>query len=450
MKKWHFIVLFLVVEFAARGQRENPDFSLLRQNDDVSAWQEKQDKNLYEGMKWIDLGENNSLSFGGSYRFQAEAFVNEQFSREEDQTDVWFLNRLMFHSHLRLGEAFELFAELNSSTITSKENLSPVDKDELSINQLFAKYRFNNRWSLLAGRQNLRLGSGRLVDVREGPNVRLSFDMVSLDYESENTTLRVFFGLPVQQQPGVFDNDFLKFTESIGGLYATQSWGNALNFDVYALYKREDAKTWNLGTADDRRTSLGFRHFGEWKNWRFNNEFVYQLGDFGDQDITAWTASFNIEKSVNWFKEDLNIGVKTEAISGDNDPNDNTLKTFDALYPRGAYFGRVARFGPSNLVDVHPYVNGNFGKFSLELDYVAFWRFSRSDGVYNPALILEYPSLNTERFIGHQVGTITGLELNTNIVLELETNLIFPGAFLKESGLDDILLHTVFTMEFKF
>ena len=436
----------------ANAQEENKnqfDFRLVRQQDVISI-NPKDKKGCYEKLKQTDLGGQNTLSFGGSYRFQTESFVNEQFSADLEESDVWFLNRLMFHAHLRIGDTFEFFAELNSSTITSKDNLSPVDKDELSLNQLFAKYRFNKQWELLVGRQNLRLGSGRLVDVREGPNVRLSFDMASLDFESEKTSVKAFFGVPVQQQPGILDNDFLKFTESIGGIYATQRWGEALNFDVYALYKREDAKTWNLGTADDRRTSLGVRHFGQWKGLRFNNEFVYQLGDFGEQDITAWTASFSIETSLNWRDQPFTMGIKTEAISGDSDPDDSTLNTFDALYPRGAYFGRVARFGPSNLIDIHPYVDFSPGRFSVELDYVAFWRFSREDGVYNPALILEYPSLNRERFIGHQIGTITGIELNKNITLELETNLIFPGAFLKESGLDDILFHTVFTAEFKF
>ncbi len=432
------------------SQEEGISFGLLRQYDDVALLKEKQDKNFYERLKWWELGGNSSLSLGGSYRFQTESFVNEQFSADLEESDVWFLNRLMFHTHLRLGNQFEFFAELNSSTITSKDNLAPVDRDELSLNQLFAKYRFNEQWELLVGRQNLRLGSGRLVDVREGPNVRLSFDMASLDFESEKTSVKAFFGVPVQQQPGILDNNFLEFTESIGGIYATQRWAEALNFDVYVLYKREDAKTWNLGTADDRRTSLGVRHFGQWKGLRFNNEFVYQLGDFGEQDITAWTASFNIETSLNWWNQPFNVGIKTEAISGDSDPNDSTLNTFDALYPRGAYFGRVARFGPSNLIDIHPYVDFSPGRFSVELDYVAFWRFSREDGVYNPALVLEYPSLNRERFIGHQIGTITGLELNKHIALELETNLIFPGTFLKESGLNDVLFHTVFTMEFKF
>ncbi|MEM7109562.1 MAG: alginate export family protein, partial [Bacteroidota bacterium] len=132
------------------------------------------------------------------------------------------------------------------------------------------------------------------------------------------------------------------------------------------------------------------------------------------------------------------------------DREDVRLNTFDGLYPRGAYFGRVARFGPSNLIDVHPYLNTAIGKFYIELDYVTFWRFSRDDGVYNPALILEYPAQNNERKIAQQIGTITGIEISTHFALEWETNLIFPETFLRRGNLDNTLFHSVLTAEFKF
>ena len=88
----------------------------------------------------------------------------------------------MLHTNLRIKDKFQLFAEINSSLIGNKDNKSPVDKDELSINQLFFNYKLLNSWSVTIGRQNLKLGSGRLVDVREGPNVRRSFDLAKLNY----------------------------------------------------------------------------------------------------------------------------------------------------------------------------------------------------------------------------------------------------------------------------
>ncbi|TRX60562.1 hypothetical protein FNH22_05800 [Fulvivirga sp. M361] len=443
-------ITFTLIAFTSSGQEKQLKFKLLRQDDTLPFRRDSVLGSPYPKVKFIPFGDRSSLSFGGSYRFQAESFINEQFSREMDQNDVWFLNRFMLHAHLKLGNEFEWFAELNSSTLWSKENLSPVDKDELSINQLFLRYHLTDAWNILVGRQNLRLGSGRLMDIREGPNVRLSFDMVQIQFSNNNTSVTSFFAVPVRQNPGVFDNDELNTAEYLAAIYFTQKWTKKFNTDLYVLYKNEDNKSWGPGTADDMRVSLGFRHFGEWKGLQYNNEFVYQFGSFSTERISAWTASFNLKKSVSWLNQPITLGLKTEAISGDQAAEDRKLNTFDALYPRGAYFGRVARFGPSNLIDVHPSLETQFGPLTVSLDYVAFWRFSSNDAIYNPALVIEYPADNTTRFVGHQIGTITGLEMNKHFTLELETNVIFPGGFLSESGLNNTLFHGVVTAEFKF
>ncbi|NQX77954.1 alginate export family protein [Gilvibacter sp.] len=435
----------LLVESSA----EFLNFSLLRQQDHI-YFGEAGPNDLYEHLKEICLGEQTTLSLGGSYRSQVEGFINEQFNSAVDQDDLWHLNRLMAHAHFKIDKRFELFAELNSSFITSKDNLAPVDRDELAINQLFVSYWIDPQWNLLVGRQNMRMGSGRLVDIREGPNVRLSFDMAQLKFKDENTEITAFYAIPVRPAAGIFDNDALNTTETLAGIYWTQNWSENNNTDLYAFYKQEEQKTWNSGTADDNRLSLGVRHFGNWNRLRYNNEFVIQTGDFGTQNIFAWTASFNIEHPVKVLGIEGTLGLKTEAISGDTSTTDNRLGTFDGLYPRGAYFGRVARIGPSNLIDFHPYCNTEIGPVALSLDYVAFWRFSKEDGLYGPPLTLDYPDVNDSRFIGHQIGTIAGLEINRHIAFELETNLIFPGDFLKNSGLNDTLFHAVFTTEIKF
>ncbi|MEM7110576.1 MAG: alginate export family protein, partial [Bacteroidota bacterium] len=360
-----FGVIFFFTTTVTLAQEDEMSFALLRQNDKLAVPSDslEQDPSMYEKIKSIPMGRNSTLTLGGSHRFQIESFVNEQFGSLAVKDNIWFLNRTMLHAHLYLGKRFQFFGELNSSQITGKEALVPVDRDELSINQLFMTYTFNDRWSLLLGRENFRLGSGRLIDVREGPNVRLSFDQIKLMYRSTTTDINAFIAIPVRPEPGVFDNEALATNEFVGGLYATKRLGPALNFDIYYLFKMEEDKVWNKGIGDDERSSIGIRHFGKLNKLRFNNEFVYQFGDFDTQKISAWTASFNIEGDIQLFGHPFTLGLKTEAISGDGDREDVRLNTFDGLYPRGAYFGRVARFGPSNLIDVHPYLNTAIGKF---------------------------------------------------------------------------------------
>lgn len=453
MKTLKILITGFILCIGSVGNAQEKDtyrFGLLRQQDSVLLVKNRKGMSLYRSLKNLDVTENVKLSVGGSWRFQAESFVNEQFSREGRQDNIWYLNRLMLHAHLEVNDRLEFFAELGSGWVSGKDHSIPVDKDELYVNQLFAKYRFASNWDIAIGRHSFRLGSGRLVDVREGPNVRRSFDFTEFNYRINTFRAKTFFSIPVQQGPQVFDNYYLNFDETFSGIYTTTHFTDATNLDIYFFYQKEDGAKYQSGIENERRISIGVRHFGKYRKLTYNNEMVYQFGKFGNQDIRAWTLSFNLERKTIFFGKSVNLGMKTEAISGDRTPSDTKLNTFDALYPRGAYFGKVARFGPSNLIDVHPYMNTTFHKLRVEVDYAAFWRYSLEDGVYGPALTLDYPDLNNRRFIAHQIGAIAGYQLNNFINIELESNMIFPSGFLEASNKDDTLYHFVLTMEIKF
>tara|TARA_R110002020_G_scaffold81120_2_gene201814 strand:- start:7262 stop:8626 length:1365 start_codon:yes stop_codon:yes gene_type:complete len=425
-------------------------FALLRQNDSVPESKDLKGPSWYRSLKHPYLSEHDQLTLGGSWRGQTESFINEQFSTNGLQDNIWLLHRLLFHAHLTLGDSFETFAELGSSWANGKNNVSPVDKDALYVNQLFVSYKIASHWAVEVGRRNLRLGSGRLVDIREGPNVRRSFDMAGLGYRTKAFEAQSFFAIPVTPRLGAFDNGHGTFDETFSGMYTTAHFSQSTHLDAYVLYQKEDGAAYQSGMENEQRVSLGLRHFGTYKGLTYNNEAVYQLGLFGNQDILAWTLSLQIEGQVTVLGKEFVLGIKTEAISGDRNGSDGQLNTFDALYPRGAYFGRVARFGPSNLIDVHPYVNTRFNNVSLEMDYAAFWRYSLEDGVYGAAMTLDYPSLNNRRSIAGQMGVIAGYRFNHAIGVELEGNVIFPGPFLQENDMDDILCHLVLTTEVKF
>tara|TARA_R110002072_G_scaffold37715_19_gene109980 strand:+ start:5478 stop:6863 length:1386 start_codon:yes stop_codon:yes gene_type:complete len=450
MKTKIILALLGLVSSIGISQNTPIKFSLLRQYDNVDTLKHNPSKNTYQQIKYIPLSKHTSLSFGGSWRFQYESFFNEQFQNNPNQDNLWYLNRIMLNAHLKIKDKFEVFAEVNSSFIGDKDNPGPVDKDELAINQLFIKYQFNEHWGIDIGRENLILGSNRLVDLREGPNVRRSFDLTQINYNSNTFSAKAFFAIPVKPNPYVFDNDFLEFDETLTVLYTTISLNKTNYLDAYVLYQKDDNVSYNNAQGNERRTSLGIRYFGNYKTLKFNNEAVYQFGNIENQSIRAWTLSLQLENRTKLGNHFYNIGVKSEIISGDKNQNDGMLNTFDALYPSGAYFGRVARFGPSNLIDVHPYINTQFKKLFIEFDYDVFWRHSVNDGVYNAALLLQYPNTNNERFIGQQVGTIIGYKMSKHINLEFESNIIFPGSFLKQSNQSDTLYHFILTTEIKF
>jgi len=329
--------------------------------------------------------------------------------------------------------------------VTGKEDLAPVDRDQLYVNQLFTEFN-GESFKVRAGRENLKLGSRRLLDPREGPNVRQSFDHLTLEWFLGEKSLRVFSASPVTPQGGIFDNRTFENEEWLWGAYAGKLWASNFNIDAYYLGSHYGESTYELGTDEELRHSLGFRMWKSEGKWQYDNEAVLQLGSFGNQNIFAWTISFNVKRQLNPKNQ---LGVKTELISGTT--SENTLGTFNPLYPRGAYFGRVARFGPANLIDIHPYWTFSTGKFTMEIDYDVFWRFSTEDAVYGPPMNIVLEGESNERFIAQQVGTIFNYEFNAFSVLELETNFIFPGDYIEEVRPGaKTLLHIVVTSEFRF
>ena len=450
------LFILIVVFFALSGSISvaqtsdslSYNFGMLRQKDDFTFLKNIEDKSVYQSLKYTPIFAEGFISFGAGYRNQFEFFKNQGF--QETSGEGWFLNRLTLHSKLQINSELYIFSELFAAFINSKKFPSPVDRDELALSQAFIKYQKNNV-ALTVGRINPTFGANRIIAFREGPNVRRYFDGISASYFSEKFIFKGFYYQPVDIEPFGFDNNAIDGDEYLYGLYTTlSSITPSSSLDLYYIGRYIDTFEYSLGFGSEDRHSLGFRYFGKFKKLDFDLEGLYQFGTFENQDINAYTISLKADYPILINADSqLILGFKTEYISGDDDPNDDELNTFNALYPRGAYFGRVAQFGPMNLVDIHPSITYSDGNWSFFMDYVAFWRASKQDAVYGAGLNLSFPDINDQRFIGHQYGAVVGYTLNSFLSFEVEANYITAGNFLKLSSLDNNLFHFVSTIELK-
>jgi len=119
------------------------------------------------------------MTIGGEAREVWEQIGNENWGQQPYMNG--YLNErymLSFDLHygrsrphvLRVEEWVELLSVRRSATDRRKETRFPSSLLELGTGE-------GPNWiRLRAGRQQMEYGSGRLIDVREGPNVRLSFD----------------------------------------------------------------------------------------------------------------------------------------------------------------------------------------------------------------------------------------------------------------------------------
>jgi hypothetical protein len=450
-----YIIFFLFVSHVFA--QELPGFKLLRYEEDYSFLQKESVQKGYKNLKFIPLSEigNTYLSLGGDVRFQYFYSKNEDWGDAPEDKDGYVLNRFLFHADFHAGTRFRAFVQLQSSNASGRINPSPLDENPLDLHQGFIDFNpitsDDVSLTLRVGRQELLYGSQRLVAVREGPNVRQSFDAARAILTSEKYKTELLYGYHVALYPGIFDNRH-RGTKLWGAYLTRTELPVVKNMDLYYLGIQKEQATFNNASGEERRHSVGTRLWSSTTNWNYDLEALYQFGEVGNSTISAWTASINTSYTFNQAKFSPELGLKTEIISGDKNKNDGQLQTFNPLFPKGAYFGLAALIGPSNLMDIHPSLSLNFTQnLSWDIDYDMFWRHSVNDGLYAVNVELLYPDNGSNaKWIGNQLTNALMYYPNNHLSFRYELTWFQAGDYLKEVGSGKDIIFTGVTAQIKF
>ena len=336
---------------------ERPRLTPFRLDEDWSFLRDpSQRTEPLDWLKYIPLDDRDFtyLTLGGEYRHRFEFYNNDVWGAiTPDDDDGYHLLRAMMFADLHFGPGFRWFTEISSTTENDKSSpRKPTDRNELALHQVFGQGSFHDlgpvdELMIRAGRQELVYGSGRLITFRDGPNTRLSFDAAVVRAFTEGWKVDAFYGRPVETDEGVFDDQSLD-TQSIGGLYGVTQLGSTApaTLDVYLLDFRNEMARYAAGMGKEHRYSLGSRFSGKYGPFDYNFEAVGQWGDFSNQDIRAWTFASDSGVTLPQAPFAPRLFLKANIISGDKDPEDDLLGTFNAMYPRGAYFGEIGLIGP--------------------------------------------------------------------------------------------------------
>lgn len=428
---------------------EPPPFKSLRFEEDYRYLRDADRRgDGWDSIKYLPLNADGSafVSLGGEIRERYEYFDHPAWGSEPTDFNGYFLQRYMLHADLHLGEKVRAFVQLKSGLEGGLEGgrnggPRPTDKDELDLHQAFVDFRFslNPRVTatLRAGRQELAFGSQRLVSVRESPNIRQSFDGARLMVQTGVWRLDLFATKPVETDPDRFDDQAIE-GRAFWGAYAVAPLPllPGGNIDLYYFgLSRNDAR-FDQGTGDEVRHSVGARIWGEKDAWDYNAEFVYQFGRFGGADIRAWTAASDTGYTFAALPWQPRLGLKADFASGDRDPLNPELGTFNALFPKGGYFAETSLIGPANIIDLHPSLDLHLAKsLTLTIDWDYFWRASDEDGLYGNAInLVRSGRASRARSIGSQLQALLHWQVNRHASLTFAYAHFFPGRFLEETG----------------
>lgn len=447
-------VLLLIAPPPARSQfgssagPEVPDrsFKLLREDEDWSFLADPAKRqDFWDPLKYIRLREGHDdwfMTIGGEAREVWEQIGNDNWG----QQPFWngYLNqRYMPYFDVHYGRHVRTFVELKSGINSFRYGgPRPIDEKKLDFQAAFLQVGTalgQNFIELRVGRHELEYGSGRLIDVREGPNVRLSFAGFVVKSKIRRWLVDGFALRPDVDNFGFFDNTP---NHGVGfwGVYAIRALPHNTSLDLYYLGLDRKEATFERGTAQEVRHSLGGRISRpiatERPGWDFDDEALWQFGSFGSDNIQAWTVATETGYRFTTVRLKPRVSAKADISSGDH-PNSPTLGTFNPLFPKGNYFGVLATTGPGpiNFIDVHPRVEVTFpygvtGSF----DWIVQWRESLDDGVYAvPGFLIRAADGSRARFVGHRPGTEIRWQKTRHLWFQADYGIFYAGSFLKQT-----------------
>jgi hypothetical protein len=447
------VAAVLVTPARAQSEAKRPDYQSQRQNED---WSVLRDPELRTGplddLKYVSLDASGKayISFGGSARYRYNYYSPDRFglSAVGDEPGGIFLQRYLMHGDLHLSDPLRVFFELGHH-IASKDDFppGPNDRDFFDVSQAFVDLKADlgadAKAQLRAGRQHVVLGSSRLVSLREGPNVRQRFEGFRGTLSPSSSVSIDFLALrDVLTSPRAFD-DTSQNGDELWGAYGVFKGlgGTPINLDLYylGLNRKDPNYTQVLAGTLEHRHSVGARVWGKAQGFDWNVEGVGQFGSVGDTDVRAWTLAsttgYTFEQTI-WQPR---LFLSANIASGDDNPKDGVLRTFNPLFPRLPYFDEATYLAPQNFMNLQPGIEIKpHADVKLGFNWDFFWRQSERDAVYSRGL---NPLLATDdvdgRFVTHAPTVSLEWQIAPEIDLAVHYTHFFAGEVIENAGGDD-------------
>lgn len=439
------LLLALLLAFGGAGsvRAQQVARTNLRYDEDWSVLTEQEaDRSTLNRLKYLRLDADGTvhLTLGLEARARYEGFENNLWGGGRAPDDGYLWLRLMPTIDLGVGPVRVFVQPIAGYARGVGAGNGPADQTGLDLLQAFGDVRLagGQRGSLVlrGGRQLIALGSERLVGLRYGPNIPQAFDGLRLIGQRGKLRIDLFRLRPVQVGQGNFD-DLASPTRSLRGVYATAAIGGGASLDGYWLDYRNDSASFGGRTARERRQTLGLRLFGKRGRLAWNWETMVQTGHFGSDVIRAWSQATETAVSFPGLPLKPRLRLRANVASGDRRPGDGRLETFNAMFPKGKYFGELSPIGPRNLVNVHPGIDIELRRgLTVELTGAVFWRQSTGDGVYDvPGQLVRGAGASLARHVGEQAELSAVWQVTPVLSFSGSLSVFHPGAFLRETGL---------------
>lgn len=442
--------------------RQLPKFHNVRYEEDWSVLASQPTEGLNR-IKYIQLSDTGSIFFGvgGQLRLRSESWWNFGFGGKGNRDDTFGLARLRLHGDLHIGPHLRFFIEGKSSLSTVRD--LPAGRRNLDVDTAdFQNVLLDLRSSLDSaqltarlGRQELQFGNQRLVSPLDWSNTRRSWDGARGFYENNGWRFDGFWSRYVQVKKYDLNCSPCSGIQFYGVYTTKQGSRGQPGIDIYWLgYDRRNAE-FGGREAREKRQTIGGRVGGQMASTSgyYDLESAYQFGDYGDDSISSLMFTGLI--GHNWMGSRFSPRVygAFDYASGDDDPADGKLGTFNQLFPLGhAYLGYADVVGRQNIID------GSLGfsaspvpRWTAQFDLHNFWRASLGDALYNPGgSVVRAPLSGADRRIGSEIDMTIAYAIDRHWIVSAGYSHFFAGPFIRQTGSGDNISFLYFMVQTTF
>jgi len=182
---------------------------------------------------------------------------------------------------------------------------------------------------------------------------------------------------------------------------------------VYYSRFTQDGARFLTVKGNERREILDVRLAGAAGGFDWDLEGMNQTGRIADQAIRAWAIGTLGGYTFGLAPWTPRIGLQVDAASGDSDPKDHTLGTFNPLFPNGYYVTLAGYTGYVNMIHVKPSVTLHPAKtIKVLLAMAGQWRETTADAVYTQP---DIPVAGTAGAPGRRTGTYGQLRVDWQV-----------------------------------
>lgn len=450
------LIAFGITPLQVYGGR--PEFEVLRYEEDWSRFDHSASEYFGENFKNIplDAGDTSTLTLGGQFQALYELTRHGEWGEAPEQHEGVLYDRYLFHGDLRLGRRLRFFGEAISGFSHGESGRPGGDsEDRLGLQNLFVDFLWlpaeSSELALRLGRQQLAFGSGRLVNERNGANIPRTFDGARLIFSDANSRVDGFATYIAEENTGSLD-DGTNQDVALWGLYSVHALSSDATLDLYYLGFRDRAAVFDQGSGHEIRYSVGVRAANEGERWDYEVELTGQVGKFAGADIRAWAATIiggHTWRDRRWSPR---LAIASGLASGDDDPEDPELQTFNALFPPDDHFSELGLLGHANFINLQPSLFLKPGEgFTLSFDVNFYWRYSRHDGVYSPPReLIRSGAGSNARHVATAASVIAEWTIDRNLPLLFNYTRSVPGKFIRETGDDKAIDFVVLQLGFIF